>query len=595
MKDLFLKLLNSGISASWLVLAILLLRVLLKQSPRKLTCALWALVAIRLLCPISVESGLSLIPATEPIRQEAFQHISEAIFEEAPTAGVNPAENADAALSPVFDAPEAPAGSTDLLSIVSAIWAAGVAGMAVYAIASGISMKKRLSASLCIRKNVYSCDYIDSPFIFGIANPKIYLPSCLTGEELPYVLAHENAHLQRRDHLWKPLGFLILSIYWFHPVMWIAFRVFCRDMELACDEKVIKNLDTAGKAAYSRTLLHYSGPGIPAVGPLAFGEKDVKHRINSILRYQPCAVWVTSIAVFASIVLAVCFLTNPVQADTFDKENPAAASLLENVEMTLPDSIIRESVSGTRDYFYKDGQVVGGIELLDIASQLDTMDMQVFVDQAMAVMKAAYDTDYDYMAGSSEICLAEVSMSSRDGREFYHYFFRGTQMCYDVWMDYGVLDSRDMRSCLKTLHAEDLYNPQDFITVNKDVPLLNLRAALPDGITRRPTKTTRELFYSGETLAGGIEQIDASQDLSTLEETVADLAKELYSEEFDHSIIVQVHKTDAKMMAAINTDSETTHLVHYIVNVGAERYDVWADTAVIPLEDALAIAISCQY
>ncbi len=593
MKELFLKLLNSSISASWLVLAILLLRVLLKRSPRRLTCALWALVAIRLLCPISIESGLSLIPPAEPIRQEAFQQISEAFFEE--SAGAAPADSADATLSPIFDVPDAPTSRADLLSIVSAIWGIGIAGMAVYAIASGISMKKRLSASLCIRQNVYSCDYIDSPFIFGITKPKIYLPSCLTAEELPYVLAHENAHLQRRDHLWKPLGFLILSVYWFHPVLWIAFRVFCRDMELACDEQVIKDFDTTGKAAYSRTLLHYSGPGIPAVGPLAFGEKDVKHRINSILRYRPSAVWVTGIAVFASIVLAVCFLTNPVQADPFDKENPAAASLLENVELTLPDSIIRESVSGTRDYFYKDGQVVGGIELLNLASQLDTMDMQVYADQALAVMKAAYDTDYDYMAGSSDICLAEVSMISRDGREFYHYFFGGTQMGYDVWMDCDVLDTREMRSCLKTLHAEGLRNPQDSITVNEEVPLLNLRVTLPDGITQRPTRTTRNLFYSGETLAGGIEQIDASQDLSILGETAEDLAKELYGEEFDHSVVVQVHKTDAKMMAAINTDSETTHLVHYIVNVGAERYDVWADTAVIPLEDALDIAKSCQY
>ena len=594
MKDLFLKLLNSSISASWLVLAILLLRVLLKRTPRKLTCALWALVAFRLLCPISIGSGLSLIPSTEPIRQEAFQQISEAFFEEAPTAGVNPEGNADAALSPNLDAPEAPASSADLLSIVSAIWVIGIAGMAIYAIASGIAMKKRLSASLCIRQNVYSCDYIDSPFIFGIANPKIYLPSCLTAEELPYVLAHENTHLQRRDHLWKPLGFLILSVYWFHPVMWIAFRVFCRDMELACDEQVIKNLDTTGKAAYSRTLLHYSGPGIPAVGPLAFGEKDVKHRINSILRYQPCAVWVTSVGILASIVLAVCFLTNPVQAASFGKEDPAASSLLENVELTLPDSITRQPVSSTRDYFYKDGQVVGGIELLEIAS-LDTTDLQTFIDQALAVMKDVNDTDYDYMAGNSEICLADVSLASRDGREFYHYFFGGTQMGYDVWMDNSVLDQRDMRSCLKTLHADDLHNPQDFIKVNEDAPLLNLRATMPDGITRRPIKTTRELFYSEETLAGGIEQIDASLEPDALEKTAGDLAKELYGEEFDNSVIVLVHKTDAKMMAAINTDSETTHLVHYIVNVGDERYDVWADTAVIPLEDALAIAKSCQY
>lgn len=592
MKDLFLKLLNSSISASWLVLAILLLRVLLKRMPRKLTCALWALVAVRLLCPISIESRLSLIPATEPIRQEALQQISGTFLEEIPTASVNPTGNTGEALFPISDASEVSASSADLLGVVSAVWVIGIAALAVYAVASGISMKKRLAASLCIRDHVYSCDYIDSPFIFGITNPKIYLPSSLTDEELPYVLAHENAHLQRRDHLWKPLGFLILSIYWFHPVLWIAFRVFCRDMELACDEQVIKDLDVTGKAAYSRTLLHYSGSGIPAVGPLAFGEKDVKHRINSILRYQAPAAWVTGIGILASIVLAVCFLTNPVQATEFDKENSTDSSLLENVELTLPDSITRESVSDTRDYFYEDGQIVGGIELLDIAS-LDATDLQTFIDQALAVMKSVNDTDYDYIAESSNFCLAGVSTVSRDGREFYHYFFGGTQMGYDIWMDNAVLDSRAMINCLKTLHAEDLYIPEGSITVNEGTPLLNLRFTLPDGITQRPTLTTRILFYSGGTLAGGVEQINASLEPDALGQAAEDLAGELYGEEFDNRLTLR--KSDTKMIAGVYTDSETTHLVHYIIDVGDERYDVWADIDVIPLKDALAIAQSCQY
>lgn len=268
-------------------------------------------------------------------------------------------------------------------------------------------------------------------------------------------------------------------------------------------------------------------------------------------------------------------------------------SLLESVELTLPDTIVRQSVSATRDFFYKDGEIVGGIELLDIADRMNTMDLQAYADQALNVTKAVYDAEYDYMAGSDESCQAVVSLCSQDGKEFYHYFFSGNQTGYDIWMDSNVLDSRDMRSCLKTLHSEDLYNPQDFITVNQEVPLLNLRVSMPEGVLRQPTKTTRDLFYSGETLAGGIEQIDASSDLDILGLTVENVAKELYGKEFDCTN--KEFTSDGKISAVFLTDSDGTHVVHYIVNVGAECYDVWADTSVITEQNALAIAQSCQY
>lgn len=268
-------------------------------------------------------------------------------------------------------------------------------------------------------------------------------------------------------------------------------------------------------------------------------------------------------------------------------------SLLESVELTLPDTIARRSVSATRDLFYKDGDVVGGIELLDIADRMDTMGLQAYADQALNVMKAVYDTVYDYMAETDDSCQAVVSLSSQEGKGFCHYFFSGNQMGYDIWIDSSVLDSRDMRSCLKTLHSEDLYNPQDSIIINQDVPLLNLRVSMPEGVLRQPTKTTRDLFYSGETLAGGIEQIDASSDLDMLGLTVKNVAKELYGREFDCTN--KEFTSDGKIAAVFLTDSGDTHVVHYIVNVGAECYDVWADTSLITAENALAIAQSCQY
>lgn len=315
MRDLFLSLLNSSILASWLVFAILVLRPLLSHSPRKLTCALWALVAIRLICPVTIESAFSMIPTAEPVKQEVFYQATDFVFEgisnneEAPNKenltelqGLNFGLTTDSLV----------AKHTDPLTIAAIVWGIGMIGMLTYTILGSIMMERRLAASICISSNIYTCDYIDGPFIFGFFRPKMYLPSSLKAEEIPYVLAHEEAHLKRKDYWWKPLGFLILSIYWFNPVMWIAYKFFCRDIELACDEQVIRDLDHSEKAAYSRTLLRYSGPGVVAVGPLAFGEKDVKHRIKNVLRYKKPTVWITCIGLLAIVIAAACFLTNPV-------------------------------------------------------------------------------------------------------------------------------------------------------------------------------------------------------------------------------------------------------------------------------------------
>lgn len=315
MRDLFLSLLNSSITASWLVVAILILRPLFARTPRKLTCALWALVAIRLICPVTIESAFSMIPSAEPVKQEMIYQVTEAVLEGLPNAGDNTTHEDLAELQELNLAVQNNTSSssrTDLLNIATLIWGLGMIGMVTYTIVGSIVMERRLSASICVKSNIYSCDYIDGPFIFGFFRPKMYLPSCLEAEEIPYVVAHEEAHLKRKDYLWKPLGFLLLSVYWFNPVMWIAYKVFCRDIELACDEQVIQNLDNSGKAAYSRTLLRYSGPGVLAVGPLAFGEKDVKHRIKNVLRYKKPTVWITCIGVLAIIIAAACFLTNPV-------------------------------------------------------------------------------------------------------------------------------------------------------------------------------------------------------------------------------------------------------------------------------------------
>jgi len=307
---------------------------------------------------------------------------------------------------------------------------------------------------------------------------------------------------------------------------------------------------------------------------------------------------ILSILALFAFILSGCakseeFATVSTPETIYTIEENSSSPLLENIELTLPDFIVRQSASNTSDYFYKDGEVVGGIALLNIAGQMDTMDMDEYGKLAISVTNSAYNSEYDYMVEDDASCRAIASVSSPDGREFYHYFFSGKQMGYDIWMDNSVMDTRDMRSCLKTLHAEDLYNPQDYITVNEETPLLNLRMTLPDEVRWQPTMTTRGLFYIEETLAGGVEQLTSSTDSDTLGEAVVHLAEELYSGEFSYTCTEC--EADTKITGKIHTDSGDTHIVHFILNVGAECYDVWTNTAVISEKDALDIAQSCQY
>lgn len=314
MTTVFLKLVNMSITASWLVLAVLLLRLLLKRAPKALHCALWALVAIRLVCPLSLESSLSLMPQQEPVTAEAFQ--SEPVV---PSPQVEHG----------FVAYEAPSGEITysgtvtvnhtggpfpVLLWLTGIWLAGMALLLIYAAESWFRIKRRVAPSFQIGDGVWICDHIDSPFILGFVKPQIYLPSSLESSDADYVLAHERAHLKRRDHWWKPIGFLLLCVYWFNPLLWVAYILLCRDIELACDEKVVKEMGTAEKKAYSTALLNCSLPRhMIAACPLAFGEVGVKARVQNVLNYKKPAFWVVVISVTLCIIAAVCLLTNPVQ------------------------------------------------------------------------------------------------------------------------------------------------------------------------------------------------------------------------------------------------------------------------------------------
>lgn len=311
MAAVFLKLLNLSISASWLVLVVLVLRLVSKRSPKWMNVLLWGIVALRLVLPFSVESALSLIPSAETVSPAVVQ------FDPAPTitSGVSIIDNAvNPALSEHFAA--APTMSVNPLYVwtylAGWVWLIGLGAMLLYALVSYLRLRRRVSVSLCVRENIYLCDAISSPFILGVVKPHIYLPSGLDEVQRQNVLAHEQAHLTRRDHWWKPLGFALLAVYWFNPVLWLAYALLCRDIELACDERVIRTMDESAVKTYSTVLLACSMPRKAAITcPLAFGEVGVKERVKNALHYKKPAFWVVAASVAVCVVVAVCFLTNP--------------------------------------------------------------------------------------------------------------------------------------------------------------------------------------------------------------------------------------------------------------------------------------------
>ena len=293
LESVFHKLLYMGFSAGWLAVAVLALRRLLRKAPRRVILLLWALLAVRLVCPVSIESPLSLVPRPETVAQSVQL----------------PAE------------PSAPA----LDFHPERLWLVGASAMLLWGVWGEIRLRRRVRVSLPRGQDVRLCDEIETPFVLGVLRPRIYLPSDLDEMQAIYVLAHERAHIARRDHWWKPLGWVLLSVYWFHPLIWFSYILFCRDLELACDERVAAGLDRDGLAAYSEALLRCSSRRGALASPVAFGEIGVKTRVRAILRYRKPALRVVLSALLCVVIVGALFLT----------DRPAAAAKV--TEIILPE------------------------------------------------------------------------------------------------------------------------------------------------------------------------------------------------------------------------------------------------------------------
>ena len=310
MSELFLKIINMSISGGFLVLVVLLLRLVLKRAPKWVNVLLWGIVAARLICPFSLESTVSLLPSAETISPNIMTDKEPAI-----QTGVS---TLDSIINPIIKSsfsPE-PGDSANPLQIwipiLCIIWVSGIAILLLYITISYVKLKKKLREAVILRDNIYQSEQVVAPFVLGFMKPKIYLPYCMEEKNLSYVIAHEQAHIRRKDHWGKLGGFLLLTLHWFNPLMWIAYVLLCRDIELACDEKVIKAMDNENRADYTQALLNCSvNHRSIAVCPLAFGEVGVKERVKNVMKYKKPALWLVVAAVLICVVVAVCFLTNP--------------------------------------------------------------------------------------------------------------------------------------------------------------------------------------------------------------------------------------------------------------------------------------------
>ena len=325
MGAVFLKVLNMSITAGWFILAVLCIRLLFRKIPKWMNCLLWGVVAIRLICPFSIESPFSILSSTEPIKSSAV--VEGEVRNDIPSIDsrltivqntINPM------LTETFAYNES--DSVAPLQVVTfaagLVWCCGMVLLIICAMGSVVKLHKLVNEAVCVRENIYICDAVKSPFILGIFRPRIYFSSALREREMDYILAHESAHLKRKDHWWKALGYLLLCIHWFNPLCWVAYSLLCKDIELACDEKAAKNMTFHEKKEYAKVLLSCAGQrSLVMVCPLAFGEVGVKERVKSVLNYKKPTVWIMMATAAVFVILAVCFLTNPTKGDV-ELQNP---------------------------------------------------------------------------------------------------------------------------------------------------------------------------------------------------------------------------------------------------------------------------------
>ncbi len=393
MEKIFIKLFNMSVAASWMILVSILLRFVMKRAPKNIRCILWAMVAVRLICPVSFESELSLIPRAEIIKSDITNSLEQIIDNNIPTSD----ETEGTVITGNFRPKEKPEGnnySDSLLHLATIIWIFGMSALALYTVTSYLNLHKRIAEGIVLTDNIWLCDHISTPFIWGIIKPRIILPSSIREKDIEFIIAHEKAHLLRRDHLWKPFGFFLLIVYWFHPLIWAAYLLFCRDIELACDERVIKEFDMSGKKAYSAILLACStNQNVITINPVAFGETGIKERIKAIMKYKKPKLWVGLASVIICVVVMICCLTNPIAAENNTTD-------IEDVLNTNYTNHTNHEKDTSTTNIPKSGQIYGYIMKVNAESII--VDRQYWVTSESEEWKPEYNEDAGFAVVDAE-------------------------------------------------------------------------------------------------------------------------------------------------------------------------------------------------
>lgn len=428
MTELFIEVINTSISASWLILFILILRLFLQKSPKWISVMLWGIVALKLIFPFSIESPISFIPASivdGTILSEWMDdyigaidiHSEDSIYYDAAIgAGREPISSGENSYYVVTKHDQLGEPSTirnTIMPVLSVVWLFGIMLLLLYTTLSYWRLCRKVNTAVRYKDNIFQSETIKSPFVLGIIKPKIYLPFKIDEQSLKHVIAHEHAHILRKDHLWKPLGFLLLSIHWFNPLLWLSYILLCRDIELACDEKVIQNLNNEGKADYTQALVTCSvNHHILAACPLAFGEVGVKNRVVSIMNYRKPTFWIIILSVLSCVIVAICFLTNPKEYSVYDVFSMNKYTVLEQKQIDLALSVPKIYLSD--DAYTSEGQEFEKDKVIAYQTDSTTIYLHkvMLSNESDDLLYFIFDFSYDfsnYGSFISPFCFAENS------------------------------------------------------------------------------------------------------------------------------------------------------------------------------------------
>ncbi len=537
--DAFIYVLNMSMTASVAALVVVIARILLKRAPKVFSYALWSIVFFRLVCPFSFSSSLSLFRLTESAQDNVLQTqlISQDLSKVVTPILDRGSEFLNDALIknlPV-PAPLATLKPMQALSILALVWSIGIAAFLLYALISYIRLKKRISTATLVSDNIYETDLIKSPFVCGFVRPKIYLPLGLEESEREYILCHEQTHIKRFDHLIKPIAYLALILHWFNPFVWLCFSLMIKDMEMSCDERVMRL--TTGKeiTGYSSSLLSMAmQKKMPGPSPLAFGESNVKARIKNILHYRKPEFWVIIASVITVVILATALMSNPVSGYSIDGHPEHLIS--DNSLKTPAKIVITDLVSG-KEYMFADIKEIGEITAI-------VRDMRISRKEINKIRGGKTDsrftiTYYDDFDDSTED-------------------FRYTFHIAPVWID------NDVKPTLR------------FKLINEDIILKRIESVISNKISKVPYDIDYLLDNKTQYIGNHV-KVGSLLNGMPLPEGITRVSMQLSTEEppygvtyhyelKDDSIVVseeQFLRNSILLFALIDNADEITHLGHW--------------------------------